>query len=200
MSQRSLILTDEMKRCERVIRQVLKIKPNEGDCSGLYDELKEIAWNVLHDEPGCECGDWINELIWNYSTEVAETLCCDPDEAYEQLSDWWDCMDYEDVRTGMCERYRDWAEYFCNEKSVELYDWVVTLIAKQESRGELSPTSTTTDVSAALLSERVRALEALLHEKEARLNEKDARIAEKLEALEALLAEKERTIQILLGK
>lgn len=40
-------------------------------------------------------------------------------------SDWWDSMDYEDEDTGMCETFKDWAEYFATERSAELYDLLV---------------------------------------------------------------------------
>lgn len=134
MPQRKLVMTDDIKHAERELRQILKIKPSEGDCSELYDELKDAAWNVLHDCPGCDCGDWMQELFEQYPSEVVDALGVDPYEVRAQLEDWWDSMDYEDERTGMCERYRDWAEYFCTEKSVELYDWVVQLSAELNNR------------------------------------------------------------------
>lgn len=86
------------------------------------EELKMACWNVLHDNPGCDCQDWINILIEQYPTEVIDEIGPDPEEVFSRLTDWWDCMDYEDTATGMCERFRDWAEYFATDKSVELYD------------------------------------------------------------------------------
>lgn len=97
-------------------------------------ELKDAAWNVLHDCPGCDCGDWTQELFEQYPSEVLDALGVDPYGVRAQLEDWWDSMDYEDERTGMCERYRDWAEYFCTDKSVELYDLVVQLSAELNNR------------------------------------------------------------------
>lgn len=107
------------------------LEENEQDA---MQELKDAAWNVLHDCPGCDCGDWMQELFEQYPSEVVDALGVNPYEVRAQLEDCWDSMDYEDKRTGKSERYRDWAEYFCTEKSVELYDWVVQLSAELNNR------------------------------------------------------------------
>lgn len=85
-------------------------------------ELKEAAWNVLHENPGMEYGDWVNALIAQYPSEVVDVLGPDPETVYAYLADYWESMTYEDPVTGICERFCDWAEYFVNERSVELYD------------------------------------------------------------------------------
>lgn len=94
------------------------------------EDLKEAAWNVLHENPGSEFGDWQSELISQYPTEVVDALGTDPEDVYAQLADWWESMEYDDEATGICERFRDWAEYFATERSVELYDMLVE--AKRE--------------------------------------------------------------------
>lgn len=92
------------------------------ETSDCIAELKEAAWNVLHENPGSEFGDWKSELISQYPAEVVDALGTDSEEVYARLADWWDSEDYEDPSTGMCERFRDWAEYFATKRSVELYD------------------------------------------------------------------------------
>lgn len=93
----------------------------EDTTSDFYEDLKDAAWNVLHDNPGCDRQDWIDTLIRQYPTEVVDALGIDPHDVHAQLSDLWD-MEYEDSETGLCERFRDWSEYFVTERTVELYD------------------------------------------------------------------------------
>lgn len=88
-------------------------------------ELKEAAWNILHENPGSEFGDWQDLLIEQYPTEVVDALGTNPPEVYAQLSDWWETMDYDDGVLETSYSFRDWAEYFATERSVELYDLLV---------------------------------------------------------------------------
>ena len=90
-----------------------------------YVELRDAAWNILHENPGSEFGDWRNMLIEQFPSELVDAFGSDPEEVYARLADWWESEDYEDENTGMNERFRDWAEYFATEKSVELYDMLV---------------------------------------------------------------------------
>lgn len=88
-------------------------------------ELKEAAWNILHENPGTDFGDWQDMLIEQYPTEVVDALGTNPPEVYAQLSDWWETMDYDDGVLETSCSFRDWAEYFATERSVELYDLLV---------------------------------------------------------------------------
>ena len=88
-------------------------------------ELKEAAWNILHENPGSDLGDWQDLLIEQYPTEVVDALGTNPPEVYAQLSDWWETMDYDDGVLETSYSFRDWAEYFATEQSVELYDLLV---------------------------------------------------------------------------
>ena len=146
IEQKYVIPNEEMKECERELRTLLGIQPWEGDSSGLYrngdenhdeddepdfyGELKQCAWNVLHENPGIDCGDWMNILIEQYPTEVVDALGSNPSEAFPALEDMWGSNDYEDPETGECHSFRDWAEYFATERSVELYDMLAEERAK----------------------------------------------------------------------
>lgn len=90
-----------------------------------YAELKEAAWNILHENPGTDFGDWQMMLIEQYPTEVVDALGTNPPEVFAELSDWWDCMDYDDGVLEIPHTFREWAEYFATERSVELYDLLV---------------------------------------------------------------------------
>lgn len=95
------------------------------EASDFYAELKEAAWNILHENPGTDFGDWQMILIEQYPTEVVDALGTNPPEVFAELSDWWDCMDYDDGVLEIPHTFREWAEYFATEHSVELYDLLV---------------------------------------------------------------------------
>lgn len=95
------------------------------EASDFYADLKEAAWNILHENPGTDFGDWQMMLIEQYPTEVVDALGTNPSEVFAELSDWWDCMDYDDGVMEIPHTFREWAEYFATERSVELYDLLV---------------------------------------------------------------------------
>lgn len=97
----------------------------EEEAPDFYADLKEAAWNILHENPGTDFGDWQMMLIEQYPTEVVDALGTNPPEVFAELSDWWDCMDYEDGVLEIPHTFREWAEYFATERSVELYDLLV---------------------------------------------------------------------------
>ena len=88
-------------------------------------ELKEAAWNILHENPDTDLESWKSMLIEQYPTEVVDALGTNPPEVYAELSGWWDSMGYDDGITDLCHTFRDWAEYFATDRSVELYDLLV---------------------------------------------------------------------------
>lgn len=87
-----------------------------------YGELKECAWNILHENPGYDFDEWKQTLMEQYPAEVVDALGSNPAEAYASLADMWNSVDYEDTETGECHAFKDWAEYFATDRSVELYD------------------------------------------------------------------------------
>lgn len=96
-------------------------------------DLMEGAWLILHDEPGTEREEWRHELIRQYPTEVVDTFGTNPPEAYAAMDDWWDYKEYEDPRTGINERYKDWAEIFANDKTVEIYETLAEILQKHRT-------------------------------------------------------------------
>lgn len=95
-----------------------------------YADLKEAAWNILHENPDTDMESWKMMLIEQYPTEVVDALGTNPPEVFADLSDWWKSMEYDDGITGLCCTFGEWAEYFATERSVELYDMLVE--AKRE--------------------------------------------------------------------
>lgn len=97
-----------------------------------YAELKDAAWNILHENPGYGFDEWVQTLIDEYPSEVVDALGSNPLEVFPELADMWDSVDYEDPDTGMCHNFAEWAEYFATERSVELFDYLSE--AKREIR------------------------------------------------------------------
>lgn len=107
---------EEMSSLVEALDELLEEEPD------FYAELKDAAWNILHENPGTDIGDWMNMLIEQYPTEVVDAIGSHPAETYASLADMWDSDDYEDEATGECHSFKDWAEYFATDRSVELYD------------------------------------------------------------------------------
>lgn len=96
----------------------------------LMEVFKRAAFDVLRDNEGCDCQDWINILVGEYGKEVVDAFDDDPFYVNSMLSDYWDSMDYEDPDTGICFTFRDWAEYFANWEHREVYDKLVEVSRK----------------------------------------------------------------------
>lgn len=97
-----------------------------------YGELKQAAWNVLHENPGYGFDEWVQTLIDQYPSEVVDAVGSHPAETYASLADMWDSKDYEDPETGECHSFQRWSDYFATDESVELYDLLAE--AKREIR------------------------------------------------------------------
>lgn len=121
----------DLKKLNMLMNAFNEVKAEENqedeldEAPDFYADLKEAAWNILHENPGTDFGDWQMKLIEQYPTEVVDALGTNPPEVFAELSDWWDCMDYDDGVLEIPHTFREWAEYFATERSVELYDLLV---------------------------------------------------------------------------
>ncbi len=120
---------EEMASLVQTLREMLYEDDDEGP--DFYGDLKDAAWNVLRENPGYDFDEWVQTLMEQYPAEVVDAIGSHPAETYASLSDMWDSEDYEDTETGECHTFKDWAEYFATDRSVELY----TLFA--EAKGEI---------------------------------------------------------------
>jgi len=117
----------ELDKLRILLNAVEAIEEEEPD---FYAELKEAAWNVLHENSGFGFDEWAQTLMEQYPSEVVDAIGSHPAETYASLADMWDSEDYEDEETGECHTFKDWAEYFATDRSIELYDLLVE--AKRE--------------------------------------------------------------------
>lgn len=83
-------------------------------------DLKQAAFEYLLLNPGSEFGDWQQGLIESYPAEVVDALGTNPEEVYAALADMWE-SDYEDPKTGTCQKFSEWAMSFANEYAVGIY-------------------------------------------------------------------------------
>lgn len=109
----------ELDKLRILLNAVEAIEEEEPD---FYAELKDSAWNVLHENPGYGFDEWVQTLMDEYPTEVVDAIGSHPAETYASLADMWETEDYEDEATGECHSFKDWAEYFATDRSIELYD------------------------------------------------------------------------------
>lgn len=94
------------------------------------EELRQGAWDILHDEPGMEFEQWKRELLTQYPAEVVDTFGTEPHEVFAMMDVWWRSEEYEDERTGTRQTYSDWATVFASPKAVEVYDELARRKAK----------------------------------------------------------------------
>lgn len=131
MNNRLMSKDKDLKKLNMLMNAFNEVKAEENqeeeldEAPDFYADLKEAAWNILHENPGTDFGDWQMMLIEQYPTEVVDALGTNPPEVFAELSDWWDCMDYDDGVLEIPHMFREWAEYFATERSVELYDLLV---------------------------------------------------------------------------
>lgn len=90
--------------------------------------LREAAFEYLLLNPGSEFCDWQQGLISDYPTEVVDALGTNPEEVYAELADLWE-SDYEDPKTGLSQKYSEWAMSFANEHAVGVYYFLVDACA-----------------------------------------------------------------------
>ena len=79
-----------------------------------------MAFETLLNHPGCDYVDWQNLFVEECAGELIEAYGSNPFEVLEKLSKLWETP-YHDRRSNLEYRFREWAEAFANEMSVQLY-------------------------------------------------------------------------------
>lgn len=104
----------------------------------LMDELRDAAFEYLLLNPGSEFGDWQNGLIQEYPTEVVDALGSNPNEVMSDLADLWE-REYLDPKTGMEQKFSEWAMSFANEHAVGVYYFLVEACTELKKMGRKIP-------------------------------------------------------------
>ena len=115
------IMTDEEIKIDKLRILANAIESLEGE-SDFEADLKDIAWAILHDNPGITENDWENELMYKHELEVADVFGTVFDEVTQKLYYMWLNESYEDELTGEKYKFCEWSEIFANKYSVEVYD------------------------------------------------------------------------------
>lgn len=102
------------------------------------DDLKAAAFEYLLLNPGTEFCDWQQGLISDYPTEVVDALGTNSEEVYADLADLWD-SDYCDPKTGIEQKYSEWAMSFANEYAVGVYYFLVDACTDLKRMGRKFP-------------------------------------------------------------
>lgn len=93
----------------------MKMEDYDEDIPDFEVELVEAGWNIIRENPGIECAEWINLLIEQYPLEVVDALGNNPIEVFPMLEDWWEQKDYTDPDTGEWNTLAGWSEYFATD-------------------------------------------------------------------------------------
>ena len=86
----------------------------EEDAPDFVEELKACAYNIVRENPGIECAEWIDTLIHHYPTEVVDAFGTNPPEVHHLLTDLWE-TEHVDPDTGEWNSFAGWSEYFAND-------------------------------------------------------------------------------------
>lgn len=86
-----------------------------------YGELKQCAWNILHENPGYDFDEWTQTLMEQFPIEVVDAIGSHPTETYASLCEMWD-DEYTDSETGECRTFRQWAKRFDSYSAIDRYD------------------------------------------------------------------------------
>ena len=101
-------------------------------------ELKAAAFEYLLLNPGSDFEDWQQGLISEYPAEVVDALANDPAEVYAELADLWE-SEYEDPKTGIEQKFNEWAMSFANEHAVGIYYFLVDACSDLKRMGRKFP-------------------------------------------------------------
>ena len=96
--------------------------------STFESELQAAAFEYLLLNPGSEFGDWQQGLVSDYPTEVVDALGNNPTEVYAALADMWE-QEYTDPKTGLMQKFSEWAMSFANEYAVGVYYFLVDAVS-----------------------------------------------------------------------
>ncbi len=123
-----------MKEIDELQGLLNALRETSGTPPDFVDDLKDAAWDVLHEHPGADCRRWMECLIREYPNEIIDALGTEPEEINEQLNQWWVAMRYLDDVTGLHYTYREWSEVFVTAQSITDYDSLVKNILKKKIR------------------------------------------------------------------
>lgn len=114
-------MKDEQRELEKLRMLFNAVQSLDEEEPDFYGELKQCAWNVLHENPGTDMDEWIDILMRQYPTEVVDAIGSHPAETYASLCEMWQ-DEYTDPETGECNTFWQWAMKFSSYSAIDRYD------------------------------------------------------------------------------
>lgn len=104
----------DIHKLQMLLNAVEKVKAEEEaeDAPNFEAELVEAGWNIVHENPGIECAEWMDLLVQQYPLEVVDALGNNPFVVFPTLEDWWEQKEYTDPETGDWNTLAGWSEYY----------------------------------------------------------------------------------------
>lgn len=87
--------------------------------------LEEVAFKLIKEGDGTDRGQWANDLMIYHAKDVVAVFGSNPYEVAGHLEDMWDSSKYEDIYTGLCMSWADWAAFLCNDVTKRVYSYFV---------------------------------------------------------------------------
>lgn len=84
-------------------------------------ELRQHAFRILHDNPGCDQERWAQLLLDECGDLITEAYGTSPQYICDSIPRLWSSH-YTDPRTGLQKPLSTWAQVFATPESVQLYD------------------------------------------------------------------------------
>lgn len=107
----------DIKKLQMLLNAVEQVRAEEDteDTPDFEAELVEAGWNIVHDNPGIECAEWMDLLVQRYPLEVVDALGNNPFVVFPTLEDWWEQKEYTDPETGDWNTLAGWSDYYATD-------------------------------------------------------------------------------------
>lgn len=69
------------------LTEALGLMPDDGH--DFYNDLRDAAWDILHEKPDIDFNEWVQILLEQYPTEVVDALGIQEKAVYASLADMW---------------------------------------------------------------------------------------------------------------
>lgn len=85
------------------------------------EKLEKIAFELIKECDGLDCGQWAYELATNNPHEVIDAFCSNPFDVVSDLENMWESDDYEDSESGLSMSWQNWSDFFSTDAAKIVY-------------------------------------------------------------------------------
>lgn len=83
---------NELNQLRSVVNMIDEDEPD------FFADLKDAAWNVLHENPGIDMDEWMKVLMRQYPAEIVDALGPHEAKVYERLTVLWEDISKNDFK------------------------------------------------------------------------------------------------------